>query len=59
MKITRTDAYLIDLEPETARTDAIQAFVKQETIFVEIETDGGIHGTGYAYTIGTGGRAVL
>lgn len=59
MKITRTDAYLIDLEPETARTDAIQAFVKQETIFVEIETDGGTHGTGYAYTIGTGGRAVL
>lgn len=59
MKITRTDAYLIDLEPETARTDAIQAFVKQETIFVEIETDAGVHGTGYAYTIGTGGRAVL
>ena len=59
MKITRTDAYLIDLEPETARTDAIQAFVKQETIFVEIGTDAGTHGTGYAYTIGTGGRAVL
>lgn len=59
MKITSADAYLIDLEPETARIDAIQAFVKQETIFVDIETDTGLRGTGYAYTIGTGGRAVL
>ena len=59
MKITKADAYLIDLEPETPRTDAIQAFVKQETIFVDIETDDGTSGTGYTYTIGTGGRAVL
>lgn len=59
MKITRVDAFLIDLVPEKPRTDAIQSFVKQETIFVEIETDEGNTGTGYAYTIGTGGRAVL
>jgi L-alanine-DL-glutamate epimerase-like enolase superfamily enzyme len=59
VKITRAEAYLIDLEPETPRQDAIQAVVKQETIFVEIETDDGRLGTGYAYTIGTGGRAVL
>jgi L-alanine-DL-glutamate epimerase-like enolase superfamily enzyme len=59
VKITRAEAYLIDLEPETPRQDAIQAFVKQETIFVEIETDDGCLGTGYSYTIGTGGRAVL
>jgi L-alanine-DL-glutamate epimerase-like enolase superfamily enzyme len=59
VKITRAEAYLIDLEPETPRQDAIQAFVKQETIFVEIETDDGFLGTGYSYTIGTGGRAVL
>ncbi|MGH2535395.1 MAG: mandelate racemase/muconate lactonizing enzyme family protein [Thermomicrobiales bacterium] len=45
--------------PEVVRQDAIQAFVKQETIFVEIETDDGCRGLGYAYTIGTGGRAVL
>ena len=35
----RAEAFLVDLEPETPRQDAIQAFVKQETIFVEVETD--------------------
>ena len=59
MKITRAEAFLVDLEPETPRQDAIQAFVKQETIFVDLQTDDGLAGTGYAYTIGTGGRAVL
>ncbi len=59
MKIIRAEAYLCDLEVERPRTDAIQAFVKQETIFVEIETEEGVSGIGYAYTIGTGGRAVL
>jgi L-alanine-DL-glutamate epimerase-like enolase superfamily enzyme len=59
MKITRAEAYLCDLAVERPRTDAIQSFIKQETIFVEIETDDGLQGTGYAYTIGTGGRAVL
>lgn len=58
-KILRADAYLCDIEVERQRTDAIQAFLKQETIFVEIETDNGERGTGYSYTIGTGGRAVL
>lgn len=59
MKIVRAEAFLVDLEPETPRQDAIQAFVKQETIFVEIETTDGFTGLGYSYTIGTGGRAVL
>src|SRR5205814_4450141 len=59
MKITRAEAYLCDLAVERPRTDAIQAFIKQETIFVEIETDDGFQGTGYAYTVGTGGRAIL
>jgi len=59
VKIVRAEAYLVDLMPEVVRTDAIQAFVKQETIFVEIEADDGGAGTGYSYTIGTGGRAVL
>jgi L-alanine-DL-glutamate epimerase-like enolase superfamily enzyme len=52
-------AYLVDLEVETVRTDAVQSFLKQETVFVEIDTDDGLTGTGYSYTIGTGGRAVL
>jgi len=57
--ITHAEAYLIDLEVETVRTDALQTFVKQETIFVEIRTDDGGQGVGYSYTIGTGGTAVL
>lgn len=58
-KIISAEAYLVDLEVETVRTDAVQSFVKQETIFVELQTADGGAGTGYSYTIGTGGRAVL
>lgn len=57
--ITAARAYLVDLEVETVRTDAVQSFLKQETVFVEIDTSDGMTGTGYAYTIGSGGRAVL
>jgi len=57
--IVRAECYLVDLEVETVRTDAVQAFLKQETLFVEIETADGLRGTGYSYTIGTGGKAVL
>lgn len=59
MKIVRADAFVVDLVPEVPRSDAIQSFTKQETIFVEIETDTGVSGLGYSYTIGTGGRAIL
>ena len=59
MKIVRADAFVVDLEAEIVRFDAIQQFTKQETIFVQIETDDGFIGTGYSYTIGTGGRAVV
>jgi L-alanine-DL-glutamate epimerase-like enolase superfamily enzyme len=58
-KIVQVTAYLCDLAVERRRTDAIQSFLKQETIFVDIVTAEGITGTGYSYTIGTGGRAVL
>ncbi|EFH88820.1 mandelate racemase/muconate lactonizing enzyme family protein [Ktedonobacter racemifer] len=59
MKITQVEVSLYDLMPERPRHDAIQAFVKQETILVDITTADGLTGTGYAYTIGTGGRAIL
>ena len=59
MKIRRAEALLVDLTPLTVRHDAIQAFVKQETVFVNLETEEGLRGTGYAYTVGTGGRAIL
>ncbi|MGH3714870.1 MAG: mandelate racemase/muconate lactonizing enzyme family protein [Micromonosporaceae bacterium] len=58
-RITKASAYLVDIEVETVRTDAVQSFLKQETILVDIESDDGLRGTGYSYTIGTGGRAVL
>ncbi|MEU4287454.1 mandelate racemase/muconate lactonizing enzyme family protein [Kribbella sp. NPDC026596] len=57
--IIHAEAYLVDLEVETVRTDAVQSFLKQETIFVSLETADGLTGLGYSYTIGTGGTAVL
>lgn len=59
MRITRAEAYLCDVPVERERRDAVQAFIKQETIIVEVVTDDGLSGRGYSYTIGTGGRAVL
>lgn len=52
-------AFLVDLPVETERTDAVQSFVKQETIFCELTTDDGLVGLGYSYTIGNGGTSVL
>jgi L-alanine-DL-glutamate epimerase-like enolase superfamily enzyme len=57
--ITNARAYLIDIPVETPRTDAVQSFLKQETIFVHLQTSDGLEGVGYSYTIGTGGTAVL
>ncbi|MFI1092592.1 mandelate racemase/muconate lactonizing enzyme family protein [Streptomyces sp. NPDC020917] len=58
-KIVEATASLVDIEVETLRTDAVQAFVKQETVFVDLTTDDGCTATGYSYTIGTGGSSVL
>ena len=57
--ITNAEAFLIDIPVETVRTDSVQAFLKQETLFVKITTADGNTGVGYSYTIGTGGTAVL
>jgi L-alanine-DL-glutamate epimerase-like enolase superfamily enzyme len=57
--IVSAQTYLVDLPVEAVRTDAVQSFLKQETVFVEITTDEGLLGRGYSYTIGTGGTAVL
>jgi L-alanine-DL-glutamate epimerase-like enolase superfamily enzyme len=57
--ITAATVALIDVEVENVRTDAMQSFAKQETIVVEITTDEGLTGTGYSYTIGTGGHSVV
>ncbi len=49
----------VDLPPPVPRSDAIQSFVTQETPFVRIRNADGSEGTGYSYTIGTGGSSVI
>ena len=58
-KITRADVFLVDLVPKVKRTDAIQSFKSQETIFVTLTDADGASGRGYSYTIGDGGPSVL
>ena len=58
-KIVRVEVLQVDLVPKTVRTDAIQSFATQETPMVRIHTSDGIVGTGYSYTIGTGGSSVI
>jgi L-alanine-DL-glutamate epimerase-like enolase superfamily enzyme len=49
----------VNLPPKVVRTDAIQSFVTQETLLLTLHCSDGLEGTGYAYTIGTGGSSVL
>lgn len=58
-KITRVEILLVDLVPKVKRVDAIQSFVSQETPIVRITDADGAVGTGYSYTIGTGGHSVM
>jgi L-alanine-DL-glutamate epimerase-like enolase superfamily enzyme len=58
-KIERVEVLMVDLVPQVKRVDAIQSFVSQETPFVRIFADDGMVGTGYTYTIGTGGPSVV
>ena len=58
-RITRIELSMIDLVPKVERVDAIQSFVSQETPFVTIYDSDGASGTGYCYTIGTGGPSVM
>ena len=57
--IERVELFQVDLTPPKPRSDAIQAFVRQETPIVRITCADGAQGTGYAYTIGTGGSSVM
>jgi L-alanine-DL-glutamate epimerase-like enolase superfamily enzyme len=58
-KIVRVEALMVDLKPKVKRTDAIQSFVSQETPIVRIYDADGAVGTGYTYTIGTGGPSIM
>ena len=58
-RIVAIDLLQVDLPPPVPRSDAIQSFVTQETPIVRIRCDDGSEGTGYSYTIGTGGSSVI
>lgn len=58
-KIEKVELRMVDLVPKVKRTDAIQSFVSQETPIVTITDSDGATGTGYSYTIGTGGSSVM
>ncbi len=58
-RIERIELRMVDLAPKVRRTDAIQSFVSQETPLVTITDSDGASGTGYSYTIGTGGSSVM
>jgi L-alanine-DL-glutamate epimerase-like enolase superfamily enzyme len=58
-KIVRVEILMVDLPPKVKRVDAIQSFVSQETPIVRITDADGAVGTGYSYTIGTGGYSVM
>jgi L-alanine-DL-glutamate epimerase-like enolase superfamily enzyme len=58
-RITAIEILQVDLPPPVPRSDAIQAFVTQETPIVRLRMDDGSSGTGYSYTIGTGGSSVV
>ena len=58
-KVSKIESFMVDLKPKAVRTDAIQTFVSQETPIVRITDSEGEVGTGYSYTIGTGGASVM
>ena len=58
-RIVRVEILMVDLKPKVKRVDAIQSFVSQETPIVRITDADGVTGTGYSYTIGTGGYSVV
>ena len=58
-KIERIEIHMVDLQPKTRRTDAIQSFDSQETPIIRITDCDGAVGIGYSYTIGTGGPSII
>lgn len=57
--IDQVEIIQIDIAPKVKRTDAIQSFVTQETVLVTLRCSDGSAGTGYTYTIGTGGSSIV
>jgi L-alanine-DL-glutamate epimerase-like enolase superfamily enzyme len=57
--IERVEIRMVDLKPKVKRVDAIQSFISQETPIVRITDSDGAVGTGYSYTIGSGGNSIV
>lgn len=57
--ITHIELRMVELAPKVERVDAIQSFASQETPILTIYDGDGASGTGYSYTIGTGGPSVM
>ncbi|QDL39115.1 mandelate racemase/muconate lactonizing enzyme family protein [Rhodoferax sediminis] len=57
--IDQVEISQVDIPPKVLRTDAIQSFVTQETVMVTVRCGDGSQGTGYTYTIGTGGSSIV
>jgi len=58
-RIVKAELQLVDLKPQVQRTDAIQSFVSQETPILTLTDADGATGTGYTYTIGSGGASIV
>lgn len=58
-RIVHAELMMVNLKPKVERTDAIQAFVSQQTPILRLTDSDGAVGAGYSYTIGTGGPAVI
>ncbi len=57
--IDRVEIRQVNRPPKVPRSDAIQSFVMQETPILRLSCSDGVQGTGYSYTIGTGGSSVI
>lgn len=57
--IVSAELRLVDLAPLLRRTDAIQSFESQQTPILTLTDGDGATGTGYTYTIGTGGSSIV
>lgn len=58
-QITRCHSFLVRIPVDPPRGDAIQKFSALELAMVRITDAGGNTGTGFGYTIGQGGNAIL
>ncbi len=58
-RIDHIELFMLDLVPKVKRTDAIQSFDSQETPILRLTDSDGVTGTGYSYTIGTGGPSII